>query len=66
MGEETRASVVRGKVKFYNRDKSQVPAVITAAGGSYSDAKSRLEAAFPGRPGFISSASDIKLSEWLW
>ena len=66
LGEETRASVVSGKVKFYNRDKSQVPAVIAAAGGSYSDAKSRIDAAFPARPGVITSTSDIKLSEWLW
>ena len=67
IGEETRASVVSGKVKFYNRDTSQVPAIITAAGGSYSDAKSRIDAEFPARPGgSVSSVHDIKLSEWLW
>ena len=67
LGEETRASVVSGKVKFYNRDTSQVPAIITAAGGSYSDAKSRIDAEFPARPGgSVSSVHDIKLSEWLW
>jgi len=67
IGEETRASVVSGKVKFYNRDTSQVPAIITAAGGSYSDAKSRIDAAFPARSGgSVSSVHDIKLSEWLW